>query len=73
MKSVPRDFFNMNEQSDSNPHQPYNCYLADRVVNLASSDEICDVEFVRNDIPPTVVDNLVHVPNGIESDDTSNL
>jgi hypothetical protein len=60
MKSVPRDFFNMNEQSDS-----------DHAVNLASSDEICDDEFVRNDIPPTIVDNLEHLPNVIESDDKS--
>jgi hypothetical protein len=51
----------MNEQSDSY-----------HVVNQASSDQICDDEFVRNDIPPTIVDNLVHVPNVTESDDNSN-
>jgi hypothetical protein len=61
MKSVPRYFFNMNEQSD-----------LDHGVNLATSDEIRDDEFVRNDIPPTIVDNLVHVPNVIEFDDNSN-
>ncbi|CAK8575392.1 unnamed protein product [Lathyrus sativus] len=73
MKSIPRDFFNMNEQSNSNPHQPYISDLSDHVVNLASSDEICEVEFVSNGIPPTIVDNFASAPNVIESDDDSNL
>ncbi|KAI5442098.1 hypothetical protein KIW84_011244 [Lathyrus oleraceus] len=42
-------------------------------VNLASNDEICEVEFVRNGIPPTIVDNFVPVSDLIESDDDSNL
>ncbi|KAI5405776.1 hypothetical protein KIW84_052517 [Lathyrus oleraceus] len=73
MKSILRDFFNMNEQSDSNLHQSYDCDLSDHAVNLASNDEICEVEFVRNDIPPTIFDNFVPVPDLIESDDDSNL
>ena len=73
MKSIPRDFFNMNEQSDSNLHQSYDCDVSDHAVNLASNDEICEVEFVRNDIPPTIVDNFVPVSDLIESDDDSNL
>ncbi|KAI5397437.1 hypothetical protein KIW84_063304 [Lathyrus oleraceus] len=73
MKSIPRDFFNMNEQSDSNLHQSYACDVSDHAVNLASNDEICEVEFVRNDILPTIVDNFVPVSDLIESDDDSNL
>lgn len=63
----------MNEQSNSNLHQLYDCDVSDHAVNLASNDEICEVEFVRNDIPPTIVDNFVPVSDLIESDDDSNL
>ncbi|KAI5411572.1 hypothetical protein KIW84_056582 [Lathyrus oleraceus] len=73
MKSIPRDSFNMNEQSDSNLHQLYDCDISDHAVNLASNDEICEVEFGRNDIPPTIVDIFVPVSVLIESDDDSNL
>ncbi|XP_058774234.1 uncharacterized protein LOC131648499 [Vicia villosa] len=63
----------MNEQSNSNTPQPYNCDMSDHAVNLASSDEICEVDFVRNDIPPTIVDNFVPVADEVSQQNAKNV
>ncbi|XP_073219685.1 uncharacterized protein [Cicer arietinum] len=73
MKSIPREFFNLNKQSNSNGQQPYQCDPFDNPVNLAASDETCEVEFVRNDIPPTIIVNSLCGSDEKESDDDSSF
>lgn len=67
VKTVPRDLFDMNEQSVSNAHQPYQSKPPDH----ASSDGNCEVELVRNDIPPTIIVNFEHELDEIEFEDDS--
>lgn len=54
VKTFPRDFFNMKEQSDSNVQQSNQSEPSDHVVNLAMDDENYEVELVRSDLPLTV-------------------
>ncbi|XP_073221529.1 uncharacterized protein [Cicer arietinum] len=73
MKSIPREFFNLNEQSTSNGQQPYQCDPSDHPINLAVSDETREVEFDRNDIPPTIIVNSLRGSDEKESDDDSSF
>ncbi|XP_073219652.1 uncharacterized protein [Cicer arietinum] len=73
MKSIPMEFFNLNEQSNSNGQQPYQCDSSDHPINLAASDETREVEFVRNDIPPTIIVNSLRGSDEKESDDDSSF
>ncbi len=59
VKSVQREFLNIEDPPE-------------HAVNLSSSIEICEVELVRNDIPPTVTDKPPPVSDETESDDDSN-
>lgn len=69
MKTIPRDLFNMQEQSESNAQQSFLSEPSDPALNLAENDEDCEIELVRNDMPLTVVDIPSNVPNEIAEDD----
>ena len=59
VKSVQREFLNIEDPPE-------------HAVNLSSGTKTCEVELVRNDIPPTITKKPPPVSDEIESDDDSN-
>jgi hypothetical protein len=72
-ETIPRDFFNMKECPDSNAQEPYQSEPLNHAVNLAIVDENCEVELSRDDLPPTITEKSLLVPNDKESDSDDSL
>lgn len=74
MKTVPRDFFNMKDQIDSNAQESYHSEPSDHAIDLSIDDERREVELVRDDVPPTIIENTnLLVSNEIESERDSDF
>ncbi|KAG6487522.1 hypothetical protein ZIOFF_056110 [Zingiber officinale] len=69
MKTVPRDFFNMKDDINSNAQELYQSEPSDHAVNLAIVDSNYEVELVRDDMPTTVIENPLLKSNMVESED----
>lgn len=61
MKTVPRDLFNMGEQSDVMIQEGYLCDPFDDMRNLNAPNNDDELNWVREDIPATEVDMPSHV------------
>lgn len=57
MKTIPRDLFNMVDELDSDALESCQSEPLDHAVNLATVDSDCEVELVRDDMPPTITEN----------------
>lgn len=73
MKTFPRDFFNMKDESYSNAQHLYQRELLDHAVNLATSDDNCEVELARSDIPPTIIEKSLLDSNERDVGDDSDF
>ncbi|XP_042437085.1 uncharacterized protein LOC122023056 [Zingiber officinale] len=73
MKTVPRDFFNMKDDINSNAQELYQSEPSDHAVNLAIVDSNYEVELVRDDMPATVIENPFLKSNMVESEDQLNF
>ncbi|KAG6502953.1 hypothetical protein ZIOFF_035242 [Zingiber officinale] len=69
MKTIPRDFFNMKDDINSNAQELYQSESSDHAVNLAIVDSNYEVELVRDDMSMTFIENPLLKSNMVESED----
>ncbi|CAL0308394.1 unnamed protein product [Lupinus luteus] len=70
LKIIPRDYFDMKEESHLNIQESYQNEPPDHALNLSIVDERSGFELVRGDLPPIIVENPLLVPNEIQSEDS---
>ncbi|GAU46340.1 hypothetical protein TSUD_401990 [Trifolium subterraneum] len=73
MKTVPRDLFNMGDQSTVNAEEGYHNDPFDDIQILNASNNDNEPDWVRGDIPAIIVDKPTHVMNEVENEDDSDL
>ncbi|KAK2363891.1 hypothetical protein QL285_088825 [Trifolium repens] len=73
MKTVPRDLFNMGDQSTVNAEEGYHNDPFDDIQNLNASNNDYQPNWAREDIPATIVEKPSHVMDEVEDEDDSDL
>ncbi|XP_004514854.1 uncharacterized protein [Cicer arietinum] len=73
MKIVPRDLFNMGDQSNATAQEEYLDDPFYDIGNINASNNENDLNWVREDIPATIVEKLVDVIKEFEEEDDYDL
>ena len=73
MKTVPRDLFNMNDEYDFDAQESYQSDQVDNAINLFVPKDDSEVQWVREDVPNTIIENPLVVPQQIESERDSDF